>query len=142
MVRAEFLRRFAGQPETVALGDGAAWIWKMFWINFPWAVQIVDFHHAAEHVASLAELVHPRDSSQWKKLRRNWTAKLWNGKLDALLTSARAAIPSSRKKAKAGRKALSEPPASTIRTLWTKWLGTTILDELSRIECAAEVKRN
>jgi len=36
---------------------------------------------------------------------------------------------------KAGRKALSEPTAATIRTLWTKWLGTTILDELARIEC-------
>jgi len=36
---------------------------------------------------------------------------------------------------KAGRKALSEPAAGTIRTLWTKWVGTTILDELSRIEC-------
>jgi hypothetical protein len=36
---------------------------------------------------------------------------------------------------KAGRKALSEPPAGTIRTLWTKWLNTTILDELARIEC-------
>ena len=36
---------------------------------------------------------------------------------------------------KAGRKALSEPAAGTIRTLWTKWLDTTILDELARIEC-------
>jgi hypothetical protein len=36
---------------------------------------------------------------------------------------------------KAGRKALSEPAAATIRTLWTKWLNTTILDELARIEC-------
>jgi hypothetical protein len=36
---------------------------------------------------------------------------------------------------KAGRKALSEPPAGTIRTLWTKWLDTTILDELARIDC-------
>src|ERR1019366_6724374 len=36
---------------------------------------------------------------------------------------------------KAGRKALSEPAAGTMRTLWTKWLGTTILDELARIEC-------
>lgn len=36
---------------------------------------------------------------------------------------------------KAGRKALSEPAAETIRTLWTKWLGTTILDELARVEC-------
>ncbi|HXB69367.1 MAG TPA: helicase-associated domain-containing protein [Candidatus Acidoferrales bacterium] len=36
---------------------------------------------------------------------------------------------------KAGRKALSEPAAGTIRTLWTKWMDTTILDELARVEC-------
>lgn len=36
---------------------------------------------------------------------------------------------------KAGRKALSEPPAETIRSLWKKWLETTILDELSRMDC-------
>src|ERR1035437_1538585 len=36
---------------------------------------------------------------------------------------------------KAGRKALSEPAAGTIRTLWTKWINTTILDELARIDC-------
>ena len=36
---------------------------------------------------------------------------------------------------KAGRTALSEPAAESIRTLWTKWVDTTILDELSRIEC-------
>jgi hypothetical protein len=36
---------------------------------------------------------------------------------------------------RAGRKALSEPAAGTIRTLWTKWVDTTILDELARIEC-------
>ena len=36
---------------------------------------------------------------------------------------------------RAGRKALSDPPALTLRTLWKKWAGTTILDELSRIEC-------
>lgn len=36
---------------------------------------------------------------------------------------------------KAGRKALSVPAAETIRTLWSKWIKSTILDELSRIEC-------
>jgi hypothetical protein len=34
-----------------------------------------------------------------------------------------------------GRKALAEPAAETIRTIWTKWLDTTLLDELSRIDC-------
>ena len=36
---------------------------------------------------------------------------------------------------KTGRKALSEAPAGTIRMLWSKWLTTTIIDELSRVEC-------
>ncbi|MBI5485827.1 MAG: helicase-associated domain-containing protein [Deltaproteobacteria bacterium] len=36
---------------------------------------------------------------------------------------------------KAGRRALGETAAETIRTLWARWVGTTILDELSRIEC-------
>lgn len=35
----------------------------------------------------------------------------------------------------AGRKALHAPLAETIRTLWTKWQTTTLLDELARIDC-------
>ncbi|OGV60892.1 MAG: hypothetical protein A2498_08095 [Lentisphaerae bacterium RIFOXYC12_FULL_60_16] len=99
MIRAEFLRRFAGRPETVALGDGAAWIWECVRVHFPWAIQIVDFHHAGERLGKLAELVYPRDSREWKRLRRKWVTKLWNGKIDALFTSARAALPSRRRKA-------------------------------------------
>lgn len=34
-----------------------------------------------------------------------------------------------------GRKALWDPPAVTLRRVWDKWLGTTIRDELSRVEC-------
>lgn len=36
---------------------------------------------------------------------------------------------------KVGRKALAEPASETIRNLWSKWIDTNILDELSRIEC-------
>jgi hypothetical protein len=36
---------------------------------------------------------------------------------------------------KAGRRALSDPAAETIRGLWSRWLDATILDELSRIDC-------
>ncbi len=36
---------------------------------------------------------------------------------------------------KAGRRALAEPAAQTLKTLWEKWTDTTLLDELSRIEC-------
>jgi len=36
---------------------------------------------------------------------------------------------------RAGRKALGEPAAGTIRAMWEKWEDTTIIDELSRIDC-------
>lgn len=36
---------------------------------------------------------------------------------------------------RAGRKALSEPAAETLHRLWFKWIDTTLIDELSRIEC-------
>ena len=36
---------------------------------------------------------------------------------------------------RAGRMALAKPAAETIRTLWARWAGTTIVDELSRIDC-------
>jgi hypothetical protein len=36
---------------------------------------------------------------------------------------------------RAGRKALGEPAAVTLRALWEKWTDTTMLDELSRVEC-------
>ena len=35
---------------------------------------------------------------------------------------------------KAGRNALSRPAGKTLRRLWSRWLNTTIMDELSRIE--------
>ena len=35
---------------------------------------------------------------------------------------------------KAGRSALSRPAGETLRRLWSRWLNTTIIDELSRIE--------
>ena len=36
---------------------------------------------------------------------------------------------------RAGRKALSEPATETLRTVWSRWIASTLLDELSRIEC-------
>lgn len=36
---------------------------------------------------------------------------------------------------RAGRKALSGPPAPILRTLWAKWQATKLLDELARIDC-------
>lgn len=55
LLRAEALRRgYARARRTVYLGDGAAWIWENARLNFPDAVQILDFYHASEHLGVLA----------------------------------------------------------------------------------------
>ena len=105
MVRDEFLRRFRNVPETITLGDAAEWITNVADINFPQAVHIIDWNHGAEHIASMAELLYPRDSTDWKKLRRKWTGRLWLGKIDALAESVRGAF--SRRNIQKGEKALA-----------------------------------
>lgn len=35
---------------------------------------------------------------------------------------------------RAGRKALSAPPAETLRTVWQRWLKSTVLDEFTRVD--------
>ena len=55
LLRAEALRRGCARARTtVYLGDGAAWIWENARLNFPDAVQILDFYHASEHAGALA----------------------------------------------------------------------------------------
>ena len=55
LLRAEAFRRgYAQTPTTIYLGDGAPWIWENARLNFPDAIQILDFYHASEHAGTLA----------------------------------------------------------------------------------------
>lgn len=50
-----------GSARIVLLGDGAAWVWEMARVNFPQATCIVDFYHAAEHLAeTVSKVIHKR----------------------------------------------------------------------------------
>jgi hypothetical protein len=98
MMRAEFDRRFCDRPcETIFLGDGAAWNWELQRIFFPWAIGIVDFYHAAEHVAKVLDLIEDRHSPHGRTRRKRWVKLLLRGRLDAFLGEARAAFPVGKK---------------------------------------------
>ena len=98
MLRAEFARRFPDPPrETVFLADGAAWAWELQRVNFPEAVGVVDFYHAAEHVAGVADLAGPRDTPEGRKRRRRWVKLLLRGRLDQFLAEARKEVPAERR---------------------------------------------
>ena len=59
--------------EVVVLGDGAPWIWFMFGRQFPGALQILDFYHACEHLARVADACFGKDtdlSRAWQKARQ------------------------------------------------------------------------
>jgi hypothetical protein len=70
--------------ELIFLGDGAEWIWNLVEEYYPDAVQIVDWFHATEYIAPVANLVFSdEDQCQaWTKQVRTW---LWEGDLDAVI---------------------------------------------------------
>jgi hypothetical protein len=44
-------------PDVTVLGDGAEWIWSLAAEVFPQADEVLDFYHAAEHIAAAAQAV-------------------------------------------------------------------------------------
>jgi hypothetical protein len=70
--------------ELVFVCDGAAWIWKLVQHYFPQAVQIVDWYHASQYLATVAK-AYPGSKDQ----QAAWLAKmktfLWEGQLTPIL---------------------------------------------------------
>ena len=63
----------AGQP-IAALGDGAHWIWDGYARHLPERVEILDFYHACQHVAKVAQAMHPGDpaaATAWLETQRH-----------------------------------------------------------------------
>lgn len=74
------LRGYCQADTVVFTSDGAEWIWRMVGDRFKRAVQIVDFYHAAEHLAALCEIAEDDEqkaAALFRKRRnilRNWGA--------------------------------------------------------------------
>jgi len=82
-------RRFCQAQRTVALGDGAPWIWNLIEELFPRITQIVDRFHAKEHLSDLGKVLYgPSDqrASQWATERHD---ELDAGKLRAVVAAIR-----------------------------------------------------
>jgi hypothetical protein len=58
----EACRHGLGQArESLAVGDGAPWIWHLIEQRWKDAHQVLDFYHASQHLHALAEALHPTD---------------------------------------------------------------------------------
>ena len=70
---------------SVALGDGAPWIWNLADEQFPGAIQIVDLFHAKHHLSDVAKAIYGPGSDlsrPWAKQRHD---ELDEGQVDAVL---------------------------------------------------------
>ena len=86
-VREAKRRAFEAATRQVVLGDGAAWIWNLAEEHFPKAMQIVDIHHAKQHLFDLAKAIYGPGTDlarTWGKQRRD---ELDAGRFDDLLAA-------------------------------------------------------
>ena len=73
LLRKEALRRGLAQArKTVCLGDGAPWIWENARLNFPTAIQILDFYHACEHAGELAAALWGQGTEEARAQQDSW----------------------------------------------------------------------
>ena len=88
ILRAEYDRRFPAAPKvTLFIADGAPWLWGIRRVNFPFAVEVLDFYHAAEHLEGVLKLLrYPEKKS--KTLFKKWRRWLLEGKAEKFIAEA------------------------------------------------------
>lgn len=81
-------QRLADQAkELVFVADGAAWIWKLVQTHFPRAIQIVDWYHAVEYIAPIANAAFGENTPESKAWQQKVRAHLWEGRFGRVLSS-------------------------------------------------------
>jgi len=77
-------RGLAHATQKVFLGDGAKWIWEIARVNFPDAVQILDYYHASEHLTLLYKHLFG-DVENKNSPYEKWKTWLWEGEVNLVL---------------------------------------------------------
>ena len=86
-------RRWADQArELIFVADGAVWIWNLVTDYFPKAVQIVDWYHAIEYLAPIANAAFGENTAQSKAWQEQVKSDLWEGRFDQVLEAFQAWI--------------------------------------------------
>jgi hypothetical protein len=75
-------RGWSAARQTVALGDGAAWIWSLADFHFPGATPIVDWFHAKQHLWDAAQLIYGLDSPRAAAFVNRHAKNLYWGRVD------------------------------------------------------------
>ena len=84
-----FRRGLNGAQQVVFLGDGSAWVWETARLNFPDAIQILDFYHASEYVTELASLLFGSDEAKRLREQQRWMSRMKEANPDEMLQEIR-----------------------------------------------------
>ena len=125
LLRAEALRRGLALAKLVVfLGDGAAWVWELARVNFPMAVFILDFFHAAEHLELLAEAIFGEKTDAAKTQWEQWakTLKEQPDGLEIVLREARQSLPRRGLRREAALKQIAYFESNTNRMRYAEYL--------------------
>lgn len=71
--------------QTLAVGDGAPWIWHLIEQRWKGAHQVLDFYHASQHLHTLGEALHPADEPARQRWVNQQCHDLRHGKEKQLL---------------------------------------------------------
>jgi len=82
-------REVESYAEIVFIADGAAWIWRLVEQYYPNAVQIVDWYHACEYLAPIAQAAFPNDPLKRQEWLDQTRELLWQGQIQAVLAACR-----------------------------------------------------
>jgi hypothetical protein len=96
LVWATGFERLADQAEElIFVADGADWIWRIVERLYPQATQIVDWYHACQYLAPVAEaaFTDPPQRDAWVEQTK---AALWEGRLDEVIAACRQQVQSNR----------------------------------------------
>lgn len=75
--------------EIVFVCDGAVWIWCLVEKYFPQAIQIVDWYHASQYLAPIAETAFGADTEQAKQWLTQARTDLWEGRIQEVIQACR-----------------------------------------------------
>lgn len=117
-LRREFDRRFIAPPKlTLFIGDGAPWLWSIRRTHFPFAVEILDFFHATEHLEPILDLAGYKGKEK-KRLFKKWRKWLKLGKVEELIRVADELVGKTRK----GKKAIGYFKKNKSRMKYNEYL--------------------
>jgi hypothetical protein len=83
-------RQVEHYAEVVFLADGAAWIWRLVEHYYPNATQIVDWYHACEYLAPIAQAAFSNDVQAAQTWLEQTREDLWQGRIPEVLAACRA----------------------------------------------------